>query len=128
MKGRVKKLQSIFKAEVKKIGEQAHDMIEKNIIILFEENAPAELEEISVIHRKEYFTDNIKTGDKFKIDDEVFEILSVGDAANENLDNIGHCSLKFNGKNEAELPGDVSLEIATPPEIKTGTLLEVIRE
>ncbi|MDN5332631.1 MAG: glucitol/sorbitol system component, partial [Tepidanaerobacteraceae bacterium] len=49
-----------------------------------------------------------------------YRITAVGEVANKNLKNIGHVCLKFDGKTEPELPGNIHLEEKTLPALKVG--------
>lgn len=117
----------IYKTEVKEIGDLAGDMFSSNLIILYKMNAPAELAEISVMHEAESKEGEIEAGDIIKIGEKKFEILAVGDVVNKNIENLGHCSLKFNGKTEVELPGDINLEQKEIPEIKEGLEIKIYK-
>ena len=66
-------------------------------------------------------------GDVITIDETSFEVLAVGDVANENLMNLGHLNLKANGLHEAELPGDVNIPVVELPEVEVGTRITIIR-
>lgn len=121
-------MKKIYKTEVKALGEQANDFLNENMIILFEENAPSELAEISVIHRPEFKNGELKVNDILKINDDKYKILAVGDEVEKNLINLGHCTLRFNGNEEANLPGDVNLEKKEIDKIEKGYILEILRE
>jgi glucitol/sorbitol PTS system EIIA component len=60
------------------------------------------------------------------IDQESFTILAVGEVANENLANLGHLVVKFNGQTSAELPGDVNVPpVKQLPPIQPGTIVQI---
>jgi PTS system glucitol/sorbitol-specific IIA component len=82
------------------MGEMVKDLIEENMLILFNENAPDELAEISVLH----------TIDKMKADVEIGDTIVIGNEANGTLKELGHCTFKFKNFNEKELPGVIILE------------------
>ncbi len=103
------------------MGEQAQDLIEDGMVVIFKEGAPSELAEISVLHEpEEEFEDEIRPGDRLSLGDNSFRVTSVGDEANKNMKELGHATLKFNGADEAELPGDINIEDKPIPELSKG--------
>ena len=42
------------------------------------------------------------------------------------LAGLGHCTIRFNGMTEAELPGTLYVEEKAVPEIKVGTTIQII--
>jgi len=64
-------------------------------------------------------------GDLIRLSNEEFTVLAVGSVASDNLLNLGHLDLKANGLPEAELPGDVNVEVRDLPTVKVGDRLEV---
>lgn len=117
----------IYKTIVTELGESVTEFYSEKMIVLFKGGAPAELAEFCVIHEENKLYENIQPGDVFKIDDSEFRITAVGSSVNENLQNLGHITLKFDGAQEAELPGTLYLENSEVPEIQLGQTLEVVR-
>lgn len=71
-----------------------------------------------IAHRKDELSEDICAGDRLKICDSVFTITKVGEAANANLRQSGHCTIRFN--EEATLPGQISVEGSPLPELAPG--------
>lgn len=115
-----------YKSTITKIGEMALDFLSSNIIILFNDNAPAELAEISVLHSIEPVHQDIKTGDILRIGSREYKVTAVGEEANQTFKTMGHCCIKFTGKAEVELPGQVEVKGDELPEIRVGDLLEIV--
>ena len=67
----------------------------------------------------------VEPGDTVIIDGNHFRVLAVGEVANTNLKNLGHLILKFNGKNAAQLPGDVNVEEKPVPAVEVGTQFSI---
>jgi glucitol/sorbitol PTS system EIIA component len=109
------------------IGPLTQEFIAAGILVLFGADVPEELVEFCIVHDGTQLHANLIPGDLILIDDESFQILSVGEVANINLENLGHLILKFNGKTEPELPGDVCLEAKQVPDIQPGSRV-LIRE
>ncbi|MDI6601233.1 PTS glucitol/sorbitol transporter subunit IIA [Calorimonas adulescens] len=105
------------------VGEQVSELKEANILIIFNEDAPKELAEISVLHTKEELNAEVRPGDILRIDECDYVILDVGDEVNKNLALLGHCCLKFDN-NTGLLPGDVRVD-GEIPDIKVGSRIKI---
>lgn len=115
-----------YQTTVTKIGQQVKELVDIGILIIFNENAPEELAEISLLHTLEELKENVEKGDFLSIDGNVFEVLEVGYEANKNLSLLGHCCLKFD-KNAEILPGDIKLSGVTP-DVKVGSKIKIFRK
>ena len=96
-------------------------------IIIFDNNAPAELAEISVLHERGELKANPMPGDTVKICDKEYIITDVGTEAPTTLRELGHCALSFKGLNKVERPGCIELlgEPLLPEDIKEGGLIQI---
>jgi len=103
-----------YRVTVTSIGPQVEELRSGNIVILFDEGAPPELAEISVLHTKGELLGQIKAGDILLFGDLEYHILEVGSKANENMALLGHCCLKFD-KDLTLLHGDIRLDGTPPP-------------
>jgi PTS system glucitol/sorbitol-specific IIA component len=99
-----------YEATVTGIGEAAFELLEScNCLVIFDDCAPAELAEISILHSSGEIKDDIKIGDKVTLGKNKYVITAIGDEALKTLKDMGHCTLKFTGKTTAELPGQIEL-------------------
>lgn len=114
-----------YQARVTFVGPMASEFLRESIAVLFSQDAPEELREFAILHDGQQLAEPIVVGDVFEIDGEAFKVLAVGPVANENLANLGHLALKFNGEADIEMPGDVCLENKPIPPIKVGTMIYV---
>lgn len=114
-----------FQARITELGPLAGEFIENGIIVFFEEGAPEELREFSVLHAGSVLSAPVGVGDKLFIQDQAFEVLAVGDVANDNLGSLGHLIVKFNGNHEPEMPGDVCVEEAEIPSLSPGDVIRI---
>lgn len=120
-------METIYKNEVKALGSQVNSFAGADFIILFGDSAPAELKDycysvnVNPIHGK------IKAGDILRFDDQAYKITCIGQEAPVTLTGLGHCTIRFNGATEAELPGTMYVEKKALPEIKVGTKIEIVR-
>lgn len=114
-----------YKARVTAIGPLVSEFLDFNIIVLFGQNAPEELAEFSILHDGQTLHAPLVVGDTVHVGETSFQVLAVGEVANDNLANLGHLVLKINGEHEIEMPGDVCVEIKPLPEIVVGTEIVV---
>lgn len=98
-----------------------------NFIIIFNEDAPPELAELSVLHTKAELKEMPAAGDTMKICGKEFKISAVGSEAPHTLKELGHCTLSFKGGTEAERPGCIMLEgnALLPEDLKAGGTIEI---
>lgn len=111
---------TIYRTTLTEIGAEVEALLDAaEALITFEDGAPPELAEISVLHRhEEHREEPPKVGDVFAIGPREFEITAVGGIAWKNMLELGHASFKFNGAREANLPGEICLEKGDLEEIK----------
>lgn len=104
-------MKKIYSTIVKNQGPLAEEFIGEKMIILFNENAPAELAEFCVLHVGNELTDTVEVGDILKINDAEYKIVEVGCEVQKNLGNLGHIALRFNNNADGEsLEGSIYLE------------------
>lgn len=115
-----------YKSTITGIGPMALDFLNESMLIIFNDNAPKELAEISILHSACEVDNDIKVDDVIIIAGKEYIVTAVGDEANKTFKQLGHCTFKFTGKNEAELPGHVELSGDGIPDIKIGDRLEIL--
>ena len=101
---------------------------DNSFFILFNENAPEELAEISVLHTISAVYKEPAPGDTMKIGDKEFKITAVGVEAPYTLRELGHCTVNFGGGEEAALPGCIMLEGSekvTVEDLQAGTEISI---
>lgn len=104
-------MKKIYSTIVKNQGPLAEEFIGEKMIILFNENAPAELAEFCVLHVGNELTDTVEVGDILKINGIEYKIVEVGCEVQKNLGNLGHIALRFNNNADGEsLEGSIYLE------------------
>lgn len=116
-----------YEATIVFIGDLVEEFKGQNMVILFDESAPLELKEISVVHRGGKFLEEVAPGDILLLNGTEYKITAVGEVANRNLKNIGHVCLKFDGRSEAELPGNIHLEEKLPPDFRVGDKILILK-
>ncbi|MCF6466181.1 PTS glucitol/sorbitol transporter subunit IIA [Clostridium sp. Cult2] len=120
-------MKTIYHTLVTKVGDLFNAFIDEKILIMFKDNAPEELLDYCILHNENSRKDDIKPGDILVIEEEEYLITAVGRDAIENLDNLGHITLKFDGNNEAKLPGTIHVENKAIKDIDVGATIKVIR-
>ncbi|MBO8141613.1 MAG: PTS glucitol/sorbitol transporter subunit IIA [Firmicutes bacterium] len=110
---------------VVRIGPEAEEFIQAGMLVLFGEQAPPELQAVSVVHRTEVWNGPCSSGDILRVNGRPYPITAVGDGANERLRELGHAVIKFNGRKEPELPGDLCVVAAPVPSLEPGMVLSI---
>ena len=117
-----------YEATVTEIGPLVSEFVNAGILVFFGEDTPEELREFAIIHDGKVLASDVVPGDTVVLDEDSYEVLAVGDVANKNLANLGHLILKFNGLDEAKLPGDVCVEDKPVHQVKVGTVFKILSE
>ena len=126
----------IYENKVKELGKDIMMMNGGDFIIIFGDSAPAELRDYCYSVDVNPINGEIKAGQTLKIDENEYKtfftltvnffITCVGEEAPVTLAGLGHCTIRFNGMTEAELPGTLYVEEKPVPEIKIGTTIQII--
>ena len=101
--------------------------MEMPFIILFNDDAPAELAELAVLHTQAELTEAPAAGDTMKIGAKTYKVTAVGDEAIQTLTQLGHCTLAFKGDPEPYRPGCIMLdgEIITAEDVADGAVIQI---
>lgn len=120
--------QVIFKTEVIRLGSEAMDALDQNLLILFGQEVPEILEDMVFVHNNHEVLAEPKKGDYLLVDDQEFEILSVGEVVYQNLSQLGHCTLTFGENPDQEiLPGSIYLKSLRAPKASVGSIIQIIQ-
>lgn len=117
---------TIFKTKVKGIGLEAALFKAEKMIILFGEAAPDGLAEYCYNIEINQTTQPIEEGMQLFVDGKKFKITAVGSVVNQNLNTLGHITIKFDGSTVAELPGTLYVEDKTIPDISVDAIVEIV--
>ena len=101
--------------------------MEMRFVILFNDDAPADLAELAIPHTKGAMTEAPAPGDTMKIGEKTYRITAVGDEAIHTLKELGHCTLAFTADTEPYRPGCINLdgEIITEADLADGTVIQI---
>lgn len=114
-----------YKTTVIAIGTMVQELLQQGIVVLFDNTAPKELQEISIVHTGGTLAKDVIKGDFMILGDSVYTVTAVGELANRNLKNIGHVCLKFDARTSPELPGDLHLKGEKLPLITEGDTIAI---
>jgi len=114
-----------YKSTVTFLGEMVSDFLAEDFVIIFNDNAPSAMAEISVLHTIEEMNGLIEIGDQIRIGENIFFATAVGSDANRTFSELGHCTLKFTGNTEVQLEGQVELKGNGTPKIEIGDVIEI---
>ena len=118
---------TVYGSTITVVGSQVEAFLGHGIVIFFADGSPAELHDISVLHRAEVAEDGPRPGDSIHLGETSYEILAVGDVVRDNLLNLGHLDLKADGRSEAKLPGDVCVRKGDLALLATGDSFRITR-
>lgn len=114
---------------VTSIGPEVLDYLrDERIMVTFEEGAPPELADVSVLHTHGPLAAPVQVGDTVDIGGKRFEVTAVGDVANQNLQGLGHAIFRFDGADEPDMPGCIHLGNGGPLTIEVGSTIRILRE
>ena len=101
--------------------------MEMRFVILFNDNAPAELAELAILHTAAELTEAPAPGDTMKIGEKTYKITAVGDEAIHTLATLGHCTLAFTADTEPYRPGCINLdgEVITEADVANGAVIQI---
>lgn len=114
-----------YNVKIVEIGAMALEFLSDDMLIIFNDNAPPELADISVIHEIGELIGEVELGDRVTICDEEYIVTAVGSEVNHTLSTMGHCSLKFDGAETAQLPGTMHLKGTKNPNIVVGKYISI---
>lgn len=120
-----------FYCEITRWGDESLlflDDPDANFIIIFNDDAPEELADFSVLHTLANYNEDPSVGDTVLVCDKAFTITAIGDEALCTLKTLGHCVLSFKGSDTAERPGCIMLQGDVPlakDDIRAGATIEI---
>ena len=120
-----------YSSEITGFGPEAFEFLEPelalNFVIIFNEDAPPELAELAILHKKADVIADPAKGDILMIGENVYTITAVGSEAPQTLRELGHCTMAFGGGEEAFRPGCIMLEgpMLSRDSVKVGDRIEI---
>jgi PTS system glucitol/sorbitol-specific IIA component len=120
-----------YKSVITGIGPEALEFLspelDLNFVIIFNEDAPAELAELAILHTNAALEGMPAVGDTFKLGKKTYKITAVGTEAPHTLATLGHCTLAFSPDETAYRPGCIMLDGApvTRDDLPVGETIEI---
>ena len=120
-----------YKATITGAGPEALEFLspelDLNFVIIFNEDAPAELAELAILHTVGVLEGTPEPGDTFKLGKKTYKITAVGSEAVHTLATLGHCTLAFSPDETAYRPGCIMLDgvPVTREDISLGETIEI---
>ena len=112
-----------YEVKMTSIGKDAQTYLSSNSsFILINEKIRPMLADMVVEHTVGELVEDIVVGDKLKVGKSEFEVTFVGDAANQNLREEGHCTIVVN--KEATMPGQIAVSGIRPPRLRFGNVIQ----
>lgn len=84
---------------------------ECNFLIIFNDSAPQELADISILHTAGELLADPCVGDTLCLCDQVYTITAIGEEALHTLKELGHCCLSFSGAKSALRPAILNWQV-----------------
>ncbi|MCA6961367.1 PTS glucitol/sorbitol transporter subunit IIA [Pectobacterium odoriferum] len=122
-------MKTVYESTFIAVGLCAQESLDDNFIITFGEGAPADVAEYCFIHR---VTVNDRgdfgAGSVLTIGEKDYPVTAVGVVARENLRELGHITVRFDGAGRAEFPGTVHVAGTAPVSIEPGQTFRMLSE
>jgi PTS system glucitol/sorbitol-specific IIA component len=119
-------MNTIFQTTITHIGDSAHDALLDDMLITFREGAPADIEEYCFIHEHGNTTGELQVGGVMELGESRYPITAVGEVATQNLRELGHITVRFDGEAQAEFPGSIHVTGPTPSDIPLGSTFKFL--
>ena len=108
-----------YEVTVTAIGNLARTFLENNSsVIILNEGIRPNLADMVLEHTPADLTEDIVAGDMLKFGSREYEIVNVGDVANDTIREEGHCTLVFNA--QGSMPGQIIVKGSAPPMLMVG--------
>ncbi len=96
------------------------------MLITFREGAPADIEEYLLYSQPRRACWHAAAGAELQLGEQRYPVTAVGEVAEQNLRELGHITLRFDGHREAEFPGTVHVAGPVPDAIAPGCVLKFV--
>ncbi|AIN17464.1 PTS system glucitol/sorbitol-specific IIA component family protein [Yersinia rochesterensis] len=120
-------MNTIYQTTITNIGGSAREALLDDMIITFREGAPKDIEEYCFIHQHSATDGELQAGNIMELAEIRYVITAVGEVATQNLRELGHITIRFNGDEHPEFPGSIHVIGPTPTDISVGSSLKFIR-
>ncbi|WJV53828.1 PTS glucitol/sorbitol transporter subunit IIA [Pectobacteriaceae bacterium CE90] len=119
-------MKTIYQTIFTRVGDNARESLVENMMITFREGAPEDIEAFCFLHRHGDTQGELHAGGQLVLADTVYPITAVGDVAAQNLRELGHITIRFDGATQAEFPGSIHVAGTIPTDITVGSNLIIL--
>lgn len=114
-------MKTVYESTFIAVGLCANEALEDNFIITFGEGAPQDVAEYCFIHRTDVNNGGaFAAGSLLTIGEREYPVTAVGNVARENLRDLGHVTIRFDGAVNPDFPGTVHVAGNAPASIEPG--------
>lgn len=122
-------MKTVYESTFTSVGPCANEALEDNFLITFGEGAPRDVAEYCFIHRTDVNDGGaFGAGSVLIIGENEYPVTAVGNVARENLRDLGHITVRFDGAAQAEFPGTVHVAGSTPASLEPGQKFRMLSE
>lgn len=122
-------MKTVYESTFISVGPSANESLEDNFLITFGEGAPRDVAEYCFIHRADVNDGGaFSAGSMLTIGESEYLVTAVGNVARENLRDLGHITVRFDGAAEAEFPGTVHVAGRAPASVEPGQKFRMLSE
>ena len=112
-----------YEVSITAVGNLAPTFLENNSsLIILDEGVRPNLADMVVEHTPSELKADIAEGDRLKIGNAEFKVVSVGDVANDTIREEGHCTIVVNA--EGSMPGQIIVKGSVPPRLHVGDTIQ----
>lgn len=113
-----------YTVEVTAVGDSVEQLLEMsgNLVLLNDTEAAA-YKNMVVSHTVGELAEDIACGDTLVIGHQEYEVTEVGEDANQDLREQGHCTLVFGAGRHADQPGQIAVSGAEMPRVIAGYMV-----
>ncbi|MBV8041981.1 PTS glucitol/sorbitol transporter subunit IIA [Pluralibacter sp.] len=116
----------IYQTTITHIGASARQALDDQMLITFREGAPADIEEFCFLHCHGDLVGSLRVASALKLGGQCYPVTAVGDVAEQNLRELGHITVRFDGQSTPEFPGTVHVRGPVPEDIAPGCELKFV--
>ncbi|MBR1420958.1 MAG: N(pi)-phosphohistidine--sugar phosphotransferase [Selenomonadaceae bacterium] len=116
-----------FESQITAVGEHARTFLETNSsVIILNEGIRPNLDNMVVRHTVTELHADIEAGDRLKMGNTEFKVVTVGELACQGIREEGHCTIVVN--EEITMPGQIAVKGAIPPRLRLGDIIQFYKK
>lgn len=100
----------LYESKIIELGTLVDEMSQLDMVILFSKDAPIELRDYCIIHSNDQLLKDLKVNQRIYLGKNEYTISAIGNTALQQWQELGHVTLRFDGKSSAQLPGTIHLK------------------